>query len=73
MAQKTPFKVMSKIQIRRSDNMQVIERIINLSQVVEDAIIVHLITNGFAVDSVTALLLINQWRIADIWIDEPIT
>ena len=70
MAQKTPFKVMSTLQIRRADNNQIVERNINLSSVVEDAIVNHLVTE-FSLSSVAALALIGEWRIKTIWIDEP--
>ena len=69
MAQKTPFKVMAKLQVRRTDNQQVIERNINLSSVVEDAIVNHLVSE-FNLSSVAALSMIDEWRIHTIWIDE---
>lgn len=69
MAQKTPFKVMAKLQVRRTDNQQVIERNINLSSVVEDAIVNHLVSE-FNLSSVAALSMIDEWRIRTIWIDE---
>lgn len=71
MALKTPYKMMSKIQIQRADNGNIVEREIDLSQVVQDRIVIHLINNGFAVDETTALALIQRWRIRTIWIDEP--
>lgn len=69
MAEKTPKKVMSRIQIQRTNNV-VLERDINLSTVVENAIKTH-VAALLGVTEQQALDLIAQWRILDIWIDEP--
>lgn len=68
---KTPYKFKAEIQIQRADNGNVITREINLSQVVQDAIVDH-VSNLLTVTPTAALALIQRWRIRTIWIDEPV-
>lgn len=70
MPQKTPFKIMGKLQIQRSDNGNILERDINLSAVIENAVVEH-ISGLLSITEGQALNLIAQWRIRTIWIDEP--
>lgn len=68
MALKTPVHIDAKIQIERADTQEVITRNINLTAIIEDAIVAH-VANLFQVSNTEALSRIERWRVQDIRFD----
>jgi len=69
MANKTPYKVMSTIQILRT-NGDIVERNINLTALVQSAALDYL-ANEYGLTPAQVNNLVTEWRIHTIWIDEP--